>query len=103
MWCRSTCCLLQGSDKQSMLMASDSGDPVDMLEARAAGHAHSSASAGRQRPDSSDFARNSEGRMVIREEEVKKGVQLYPAIALVWSPGYCLTPGTSIVPWQCFR
>ena len=65
-----------------MLIASDSGDPVDMLEARAAGHAHTSVSSGRQRAESSDFARNSEGRMVIREEEVKKGVQMVAQAAL---------------------
>ena len=75
-----------------MLMASDSGDPVDMLEARTAGHAHRSASAGRQKADSSDFARNSDGRMVIREEEVKKGVWMDPDATLVWSLAGCLTP-----------
>lgn len=47
-----------------------------MLDARTASHAPRSASAGRQRAESSEFARNSEGRMVIREEDVKKGVQM---------------------------
>ena len=66
----------QGSDKQSILIPSGSGDPVDMLEARKAGPAHRDTSSGWQRAESSDFARNSEGRMVIREEEVKKGVRM---------------------------
>ena len=64
-----------------MLIASESGDPVDMLEARAAGHAHRSVSSGRPRAESSDFAHNSEGRMVIREEDVKKGVQMFAQVA----------------------
>lgn len=73
--------MFQGSEKQSMLIASQSGDPVDMLEARTPGHAHRDTSSGRQRAESSDFARNSEGRMVIREEDVKKGVQMVLEVA----------------------
>ena len=47
-----------------------------MLEARTASHARRPAAAGRQSADNSGFARNSEGRMIIREEEAKKGTVL---------------------------
>lgn len=47
-----------------------------MLEARTASHARRPAAAGRQSADNRDFARNSEGRMIIREEEAKKGIAL---------------------------
>lgn len=58
-----------------MLVASDSGDPVDMLDTRKAAHAPKGVAPVRQRAEGGDFARNSEGRMIFREEEVKKGVQ----------------------------
>jgi hypothetical protein len=45
-----------------------------MLEARTASHARRPAAAGMQSADNSDFARNSEGRMIIREQEAKKGI-----------------------------
>ena len=50
------------------LRASDSGDPVDMLEARTASRrAETLQQQSRQlSADNSDFARNSEGRMIIQ-------------------------------------
>lgn len=66
---------MQMSGKQSMLTASESGDPVDILEAGTASQAQRRAPAERRRADNSDFARNSEGRMIIREEDAPKGKQ----------------------------
>jgi hypothetical protein len=47
-----------------------------MLEARTATHARRPAAAGRQNADNSDFARNNEGRMIIRDEEAPRGIVL---------------------------
>ena len=66
--------VLQASGQQSMLMASDSGDPVDMLDARTASHKQRTSLPARQKADTADFSRNSEGRMIFNEEDVKKGV-----------------------------
>lgn len=68
--------VLQASGQQSMLMASDSGDPVDMLDARTASHKQRTSLPARQKADTADFSRNSEGRMIFNEEDVKKGVPL---------------------------
>ena len=44
----------------------------------------------RQRAEGGDFARNSEGRMIFKEEDVKKGVQrdLQHALASVRADGH---------------
>ena len=71
---------LQTSAKHEMLRASDSGDPVDILEASAASQARRRPPAERRPADAADFARNSEGRMIIRDEDTARG-KAFPCIA----------------------
>ena len=64
---------LQTSARHEKLRALDSGDPVNILDASAAPRVPRRPTAERRSADAGDFARNSEGRMIFREEDAAKG------------------------------